>query len=93
MLHDNVHPHVAHRVQGCLHAMLWEVLKHPVEKPDLVTYNFHIFTPLNKVFRGHTFKVNVVEVAKVEWGRQKPEEFFADMICQLVHMGVLSKCL
>jgi hypothetical protein len=73
--------------------MLWEVLKHPVESPDLLTYNFHTFTPLNKVFRGHTFKVNVVGVAKVEWGRQQPEEFFADMICQLVHMGVLSKCL
>jgi hypothetical protein len=36
---------------------------------------------------------DVVGLAKVELGRQQHEEFFADMICQLVHMGVLSKCV
>ena len=44
-------------------AIIWEVLKHPAESPDFLTYNFHIVTPLNKVFRRHTFKVNVVGLA------------------------------
>jgi histone-lysine N-methyltransferase SETMAR len=39
LLHNNVHPHVAHRVQDQLHAMLWEVLKRSVDSPDLLTYN------------------------------------------------------
>ena len=69
--------------------MLWEVLIHPVE-PRLTDIQFSHFHTMNKVFRDHTFKENVVAVAKVQWGRQQPEEFFADMICQLVHMWVLS---
>lgn len=48
LLHNNIHPHVAHRDHDQLHAMLWEVLKHHVhvDSPDLFTYNFQTFRPL-----------------------------------------------
>jgi len=29
MLHDSVHPHVAHRVQDQLNVMQWEAVRHP----------------------------------------------------------------
>jgi hypothetical protein len=35
VLHDNVLPHVAHRVQDQLNVMQWEVLRHPAYSMDL----------------------------------------------------------
>jgi len=44
ILHDNVHPHVAYKVQDQLNAVKWEVLRHPAYSPHL---HYIIFVSLD----------------------------------------------
>jgi len=52
-LHDNAHPHVAHRVQVQTNVTGWVVLKHPAYSPHLLAHDFHVFGTLTKVLKGN----------------------------------------
>jgi hypothetical protein len=48
-------------------------------QPRLDPYNFHIFGPLKKAFKGGTITSdNDMQEAVVQWYRQQSKEFFAD---------------
>jgi hypothetical protein len=51
-VHDNAHPHVAHRVQVQINVTEWVALKHPAYGPDLSAQDFHVFGTLKKVLKG-----------------------------------------
>jgi hypothetical protein len=86
LLHNIAHPHVVHRVQDQVSAMLWEVLKYPVYSQGLLLYNFTIFGPLKTALKTLTFipDNNVLETV-LHWFRQQVKEFFTNGINRLVH--------
>ena len=61
VLHDSVHPHVAHRVQDQLNVMQWEVLIHLAYSVDCHVH--HILWSLKKVIKDPTF----ILVYDVQW--------------------------
>ena len=83
---------LAERCQGQLNAALWEVLRLPALRPDLLPCDFHIYGHLKKAIRGLTFPSNdYVQKAVVPWFRWQIQEFFTDGIRRLTHQ--LDHCL
>jgi len=52
LLHDNARPHTAAHTVDTLHALKFEVLKHPPYSPDLAPLDFHLFGPMKEHLQG-----------------------------------------
>jgi histone-lysine N-methyltransferase SETMAR len=55
LLHDNACPHTAAHTVDTLHALKFEVLKHPPYSPDLVPSDFHVLGPMKEHLLGQKF--------------------------------------
>jgi hypothetical protein len=81
VLHDNASPHVACTVQNMLHSMCTKLLDHTLFSLDLSPRDFHVFSPLKKVLKCHTFESERdAGVSMAQWLQQQPREFFAELI-------------
>jgi len=85
LLHDNAHPHTAAHTVDTLHALKYEVLKHPPYSPDLVPLDLHLFGPMKEHLWGQKFADDneVMEVVQ-SWLKATPRSFFLEGIHKLV---------
>jgi hypothetical protein len=85
LLHDNARPHTASHTVDTLHALKFEVLKHPSYSPDLAPLDFHLFGRMEEHLRGHKFADdNEVMEAVQSWLKATPISFFLEGIRKLV---------
>jgi len=73
----------AHTVDT-LHALKFEVLKHPQYSPDLAPSDFHLFGPMKEHLRGQKFANDEVMEAVQSWLKATPKSFFLEDIRKLV---------
>jgi histone-lysine N-methyltransferase SETMAR len=67
-----------------LRSMHWKVLDHAPYSLDLSPCDFHVFSPLKKVLKGHRFRSGEdIKAVVVQWFQQQPREFL-DGIHQLM---------
>jgi histone-lysine N-methyltransferase SETMAR len=67
-LYDNACAHMAVHIVGTLHALKFEVLKHPLYSLDLAPSDFHLFGPLKEHLWGQNFAdCNKVMEAVQSW--------------------------
>ena len=76
LLHDNTRPHTA----DTLHALKFEVLKHPPHSSDLVPSDFHLFGPMKEHLWGQKFADDEVMEAVQSWLKARPKSFFLEGI-------------
>jgi len=63
--------------QQLLQRFNWEVLDHPVHKPDLLPSNFHLLLHLKKRLSGQKFQEDEkVKNIATAWLRSQAAEFF-----------------
>jgi histone-lysine N-methyltransferase SETMAR len=68
VLHDNVRPNAAPRMQAILRKFGWEVFEHPAYNPDLAPSDFHSFPALKEFLGGRHFESDEeVKDAIKEW--------------------------
>jgi hypothetical protein len=68
-----------------LHALKFEVLKHPPYRPDLAPSDFHLFGPIKEHLQGQKFADdNEVKEAVQSWLKAMPKSFFLEGIRKLV---------
>ena len=77
LLHDNACLHTAARTVDTLHALKFEVLKHPPFSLDLVPSDFHLFGPTKEHLWGQKFEDDneVLEVMQ-SWLKSRQKAFF-----------------
>ena len=78
-------PHTAVHTMDTLHALKFEVLKHPPYSPDLAPLDFHLFGPMQEHLRGQKFADDdeVMEVVQ-SWLKAMPKSFYLEGTCKLV---------
>jgi histone-lysine N-methyltransferase SETMAR len=85
LLHDNVHPHAAAKIQAMLQEFGWEVSEHPAYSPDLAASDFHLFPKLKEFLGGRRFKSNEeVKDAVKKWLNGLVAEVYDEGIQKLV---------
>jgi len=78
LLHDNASPHRAEYTVDTLHALKFEVSKHPPYSPDLAPLDFHLFGPMKEQLRSQKFADdNKVMEAVQSWLKAMPKHFFS----------------
>jgi hypothetical protein len=59
LLHqDNARTHIVPATQERIQELQWELLEHPLYRPDLAPGNFHLFGPLKDHLGGKRFTVD-----------------------------------
>ena len=84
MLHDNTCPHVAAHKVDTLHALKFEVLKHPPHSPDLAPSDLHLFGPMKEHLQGQKFADDEVMEAVQIWLKATSKSFFLEGIHKVV---------
>jgi len=84
LLHDNTRQHTAAHSVDTLHALKFEVLKHPPYSPDLAPLDFHLFGPIKEHLQGQKFADDEVMEAVQSRLKATSKSFFLEGICKLV---------
>ena len=92
LLHDNASPHRAEYTVDTLHALKFEVSKHPPYSPDLAPLDFHLFGPMKEQLRSQKFADdNKVMEAVQSWLKPTPKSFYLEGIRK--HVDRWTKCI
>jgi histone-lysine N-methyltransferase SETMAR len=70
--HDNARSHTAQATQERIQELQWELLEHPLYRPDLASSDFHLFGPLKYHLGGKRFTdYEKVKTEVRKWLRQQ----------------------
>ena len=91
LLHDNARPHTANLVRDKFERFGWELLQHPLYRPDLSPCDFHTFGGLKKDFHERFHLDEEMQEWVRLWIHQRPTCFYKTGIDCLISQW--DKCI